>query len=156
LLKKLTLFLAKAVYGLFLPLCLLWFAFNSHFEYKQADQLNASRAKMEESLELLVNLHQDENFFHALFQKNFSLADRHENPDKALTKRILALKKYFPDALQFIVWDEDGKINKDLSEEKSFQYVLKSMYQVCHEILQHYRTVVPPDPASVVLHFKLA
>ena len=94
------------------------------------------RQNMEKSLELLVNLHRDENFFHALLQKNFQAADLSPAFEPALKNRIQALQKTFPGAFRFIVWNKNGQINQRLSQEKSFQYVLKSMFQVSNELLK--------------------
>ncbi|MEW6710030.1 MAG: SpoIIE family protein phosphatase, partial [Candidatus Riflebacteria bacterium] len=147
--KKLTLLLAKLTYGLILPLYLLWFAFLSHYQNKLAEITDRYQEKMEESLDLLADFHSDASFFHALLQKNLRLADLHEEPFSALENRFVALRRAFPDSFRFIVWNADGQVNQKLSEEKSFQYVLKSMFQISREIFDHYNQIVPTDPGQI-------
>ncbi len=146
--KKITIILAKTAYGLVLPLYLFWFVFFNYYRYQQADQIERYRERMEEALEIPADLHLDENFFHALLYKNLHLADTSQEKD-GLSKRISALKKAFPGTFKFIIWDNKGQIDQQLSEEKSFQYVLKTMYQLSHELQKHVQTVIPPRPSTL-------
>lgn len=145
-LKTIATYAAKLTYGLFLPAYLLWFVFFSHFQYQRSEIVSQYREKMEESLELLGNLHRDETFFHALLQKNFNLADNHLEPGAALKNRLSALRKAFPGQLKFVIWNKSGQVDKNLSDENKFKYVLKTMLQVLKQIKHHYLTTSKPKP----------
>ncbi|MGM0600936.1 MAG: hypothetical protein ACQETH_14090, partial [Candidatus Rifleibacteriota bacterium] len=112
--------LAKVVYGLLLPMYLLWFVFFNHYQYQREEVKKQFREKLEKSLEVPTETYEDEAFFHYLLKKNSELADKHSKPMAFLAKRIGKLKKTFPNSLKFIVWNKQGNIVAQLSDEKKF------------------------------------
>ncbi|GAB4278506.1 MAG: hypothetical protein Kow0029_21820 [Candidatus Rifleibacteriota bacterium] len=136
--SRATVYLARFAYAVLFPSYLLWHVFFSQAQYRRADLIDSYREKMDISLDIMVNLHSDKSFFHALFLKNFTAIDRKDFSMECLSRKIEAFHNLFPGTLKFIVWNKDGSINSRLTKEKRYQYVLKSMYQLLGEIHSHF------------------
>lgn len=136
-LKHIVITLAKVVYGLLLPLYLLWFVFFNHYQYQREEVKNQFREKLENSLEISVETFEDKDFFHYLLKTNAKLADKHNKPLKLLETRIRRLKKTFPHSMKFIVWNKQGNIVDNLSDESRYRYVLKTMFKVMQKVKKH-------------------
>ena len=136
----------RALYGLLLPLGLLYVALISHYSMLRERQTLDWRDKMSDSLDLVSKYHADERFFHGMLQSTFRAADREVDPIAACRRRIGALKSRFPDLLRFVVYDSAGRTVADLSDEKRFQYVFRAMYQVITGVREHINKVIIPNP----------
>lgn len=122
--------LAIIVYGILLPVYLLFFAINSHFQMLGERQRSVFIEKMEHRLDRLASYHRDEVFFHGLLQENFVRADLAGEPIEELKKTIDRLKSRFPGGLKFIVADADGQIDKKNSDEIRFVFIVKAMFKI--------------------------
>ena len=69
-----------------------------------------------------------------MFKKIFELASKQDNPEKFLGIQIENLKKQYPNCLTFIVWNGKGKLNRKLTDEKKYRYVLKKLWQVLNKV----------------------
>ncbi|HMM59423.1 MAG TPA: hypothetical protein PKC25_04740, partial [Candidatus Rifleibacterium sp.] len=121
--------LARIVYGIVLPAFLLYLAVYSHFSLVRERYIHAWQQKMHDSLDNLSNFHADDQFFHGLLQYNFAGAESSANPEVFFRGRIDLFKKSFPGGFQFVVIDPKGLIITNLSDEKRFQYIFKSLHQ---------------------------
>ncbi|NLF95339.1 MAG: SpoIIE family protein phosphatase [Candidatus Riflebacteria bacterium] len=146
--RKITLFLARLTFALVLPVYLIWLILVSHFTMQRDNEIQSSFATLDLALDNLENLHDDRAFLHAVLQKNFVMADRSDQPQKQLENRIRAFRKLFGERISFVVYDGNGAINKKLTEEDRFQYVLKSMFEVMVLLRQYFVSDPFADPAS--------
>ena len=55
----------------------------------------------------------------------------------------------FAGRVRFVIWKADGSVNTALSDEKRFQFILKTMYQVMHLLAEAYRNEPSSDPAGL-------
>jgi len=69
-LKHIVIILAKVVYGLLLPLYLLWFVFFNHYQYQREEVKKQFREKLEKSIEIPAETYEDKAFFHFLLKKS--------------------------------------------------------------------------------------
>lgn len=147
-LRKFTLLLARVTFGLLFPVWLIWSMLTSHYQLQRENAVDKSFDQLAQSLDCLENYHDDRVFFHALFQKNFVMADNSLEPAGQLEKKISALRRMFPDKLKFIVWNNKGEINKQLTDENRFQYLLKIMFSTIHELKELFAKGSSSDPSD--------
>lgn len=148
-LKIMTLWLARLAFGLFLPAYLLWFLFFSHYSLQRQEAAAKAFETLNLSLDRLEKYHDDQVFFHALLQKNFVRADVSSEPAKKLADTVAAFRRIFAQKVRFIVWNKDGKVNAALSDEKRFQFILKTMFTVMHELLAAFKSGEWSDPSGL-------
>ncbi|MFZ5952896.1 MAG: PP2C family protein-serine/threonine phosphatase [Candidatus Rifleibacteriota bacterium] len=108
--------------------------------------------QMDNRLEFLLRHTDDQRYFHAVFKRVFYRALHSSDPVKTIELGIKLLNKRFPGALKFIVWDENGRKVEHLSDEKSFHYIVKNIYQMFREVANHCQTSYPgyPDTLAIV------
>ncbi|HNX75864.1 MAG TPA: SpoIIE family protein phosphatase [Candidatus Rifleibacterium sp.] len=147
-LQKLTRFLAVLAFGLLLPGWLAWTMMVGHVQLQRTRIVEAEFDRLSQSLETLNNYHADRVFFHGLFQQNFAAIDGQTDAQQLLAAKIAGFRKMFPGKLRFIVYDSKGVINQTLTDEKKFQYVLKSMYGALHELQRLFANDPTTDPSS--------
>lgn len=147
--SRLLTYLTRIVYGIIVPGCLLYLALVSHFDLVRERQTVAWQEKLSLSLDSLSKFHEDDRFFHGLLQRNFRYAAHSPDPSGALVQRIRLLRQKFPGMLRFVVWDKNGAVIPELSDEKRYQYVMKSMHQVIGSVYDHLLQVVTPMPETL-------
>ncbi|MBQ3644703.1 MAG: SpoIIE family protein phosphatase [Candidatus Riflebacteria bacterium] len=89
---------------------------------------------MNSRLDCLNKYSSNKRYFHFLLSKISHYAQKVENPINYLELNINNLKKNYPNKIQFIVWDSDGKIINQLSDRINVSYVLKKLYQSLKEV----------------------
>jgi hypothetical protein len=146
--SKLLIWLARIVYAFLLPVYLFYFALNSHYQVKLEQQKASFREQMGREIDLLADYHSDERFFHALLQVNFIRADNENRPYQAMQQLIQRLKERFPDTFKFIVMNRSGKIDRRLSDENRYFYVIRSMFDIMKKLAGKIDEGVAPDPES--------
>lgn len=131
--KTLTWLTLITIAGL-LPLIILWHASLSHYGVQRQVEIQNVFEKMSDELDFMARYHEDQVFFHSLLQINFHHADKDKNPLKRLANKVAGLKNRFPGSIRFIVWDKNGQLISELSDEKRFQFILKTMFALLHEL----------------------
>lgn len=142
-------FLARLVYGIILPLYLLHLAFSAHFAVEHDRAIETWREKMDASLDAVSKFNSDDVFFHGLLQENFRHAARQADVFAAVKQRIASLKKAFSGNLKFVLWDKNGRVLPDLSDEKRFQYVMRALHQAVLALREHIAEFAYPMPELV-------
>ncbi len=132
-----------------LPFFLLWFILCGYYNTGSQQAISDAQNRLNLQLDRLEAFHSDETFFHALLQQNFAGADASANPDAELKNKMASFRRFLANRVRFIVWKPDGSINTVLSDEKRFQFILKSMYQVMHLLAEVYRKEPATDPAGL-------
>ncbi|MBU1105131.1 MAG: SpoIIE family protein phosphatase [Candidatus Riflebacteria bacterium] len=148
-LRKSTVWLARLVFGLIVPACLLWYLFLSNYSLQRQASIENSFESLNLALDRLEKFHDDQVFFHAMLQRNFSKADRAADPDLAVVTTVAAFRRVFPDKVKFIVWNNKGVVNKKLTDEKRYQFILKTMFAVLHNLQQVYAAGIISEPVGL-------
>ena len=132
-----------------LPVFLLWFILSGYYNAGSQQAVFDAQNRLNLQLDRLEAFHSDETFFHALLQQNFAIADASAEPDAELKNKVASFRRFFANRVRFIVWKPDGSVNTTLSDEKRFQFILKSMYQVMHLLAEAYRKEPASDPSGL-------
>lgn len=147
--KRIAIWLARIAFGLLLPAYLLWFLFVSHYNLQRVDTTNAAFERLSLGLDRLEKYHDDQVFFHALLRKNFIRADKAINPAAKLVNTLTGLREMFSGNIKFIVWNKNGTLNKEESDEKHFQFILKTMFTVLHDLKKAYDSGLYSEPSGL-------
>jgi len=118
------------------PIFLLNLAADRYFSMIQNEQENSELLKAQKILARLRWQSAGSRYFHQLFKEVFARPVAAETVASALTQRIARLKKAFPDELSFIVWDRNGKLVEELSDDKSFVIVKNRLDTYLKELQQ--------------------
>ncbi len=132
-----------------LPVFLLWSVLYGYYGSVNRQAVAAAQDHLNLQLDRLEAFHADETFFHALLQQNFAAADFSTSPDAELKNKMASFRRFFADRVRFIVWNPDGSVNAVLSDEKRFQFILKTMYQAMHLLAEAYRNEPASDPTGL-------
>ncbi len=131
--KIINLFVVLFCFVLF-PAFLFYYSLDFIFE-RNKDKLKESRlSEMNEKLEHLNKYSNNKRYFHFLLTKISYYAQKVENPEIYIEKNINNLKKKYPDKIQFIVWNSEGKVINKLSDRINFSYILKKLYLSLKEV----------------------
>ncbi len=147
--QKITRFLALVVFGLLLPAWLSWTMLTSHFQIQRNQATADVFDRLSQQVVPLENYYDDRVFFHALFQKNFSAIDNKPESKQLLAKKIAAFRRMFAGRLKFIVYHPDGDINRDLTDETKFLYIIKTMFGVMHALKRIHAEDASTDPSGI-------
>ncbi len=135
---RLTIYLARITFGLFLPAYLVWLMLFSHFSMQQHAEISQSFSQLGFALDHLEEYHQDQVFFHSIFQKSFESIDSDDFSEKRLNELVDSFKQRFKNRVEFLVYHGDGKVNRRLTREKRFSYLLKTMFETMHLVKDAY------------------
>lgn len=147
-LHKISRLVALTAFGLLLPCWLVWSMLISHFQLQRNEAIETIFDRLSQHLVTLENYHEDRVFFHALLKKNFAAIDNKAESRQLLEKKIAAFRRLFSGRLRFIVYDRDGSLNRGLTDETRFQYVLKTMFGVLQELKRIHLADADADPAK--------
>lgn len=137
--------LARFAYGFLLPVYLLFFALNSHFTIKLDQQKLNLQESMSYRLDRLSNYHDDERFFHGLLQESFSRADKGTQPYEAMQRTMSSFRRNFPGVFKFIVFDRSGKVDRKLSDENRYFYIIKIMGKIMEDLSKRLEKEFSPN-----------
>ena len=97
------------------------------FAQKRLAQMEHLHEEMENAVAPMVDLYEDVKFFHAFFTEKLERVDSEKYSKKRLKDFIGRLNKAFPGSFEFVVWNEKGEVDAELSQIDGFRYVLKTM-----------------------------
>ncbi len=139
----------RALIGLlfiFLFPCLIFVFSLENFENFAAEN---ERRQISQELEILLDkmtdIHEDRHFLHLYLQRVFKHSDSLGSRKEFFRK----LKKSFGSHIRFIIWNNDGSIDKELSDETGYLFVLKKMFQTIEQVDSHVRSVFAPAPQNL-------
>ncbi|GAB4277132.1 MAG: hypothetical protein Kow0029_19700 [Candidatus Rifleibacteriota bacterium] len=137
---KLLLFLGSVSQYLVILFCFILFPlFILHTSLTRLYELKTGilRAKtfldLTQQIERLDTLSSNRTYFHHLLKKIFVFAQEHKDPKEYLGRNIANLKKLYGNSIEFIVWDENGKIVKQLTDQKGYKFILNKLYESLKE-----------------------
>ena len=119
---------------LLFPLFLAYTAFDVYFVSNIDNLKTAKLAEMDSQIDYLNKYSNNYKYLHYLLSKISDYAQKADNPTEYLKINIDNLKKRYPEGFQFFVWDENGKIVKDVSDKTAYSYVLNKIYECLNEV----------------------
>ena len=139
--KKISLFFQKSISGLVLFFCFIFFPayllYNSLNIFFVSSTDNVRQAKLEEmdnTLKFLEKYSNNKRYFHYLLSKISEFAQDCSDPKSYLEINIKNLKEKYPEQIQFIVWDNNGKLINELSDRAGFSYVVNKIFGVLKDV----------------------
>lgn len=119
----------------------------THSQTKKKDTFT----KLEKKLEQITQYSNSKYYYHALLNKILKLANEQKNPEIYLSKAQNNLKTVMPNAFAFITWDEKGEIIPELTDEKSYRYIIKTTYNVLKAVYEDNTQNYPGEPEHLSL-----
>ena len=116
------------------PSFLIYFSLDFIFETRNNNHKQSILSEMNSRLDYLNKYSSNKRYFHFLLSKISNYAQTVDNPINYIELNINNLKKKYPNKIQFIVWDADGKIVNKLSDKVNFSYILKKIYLSLKEV----------------------
>ncbi len=139
--NKINLFFQKSISGLVLFFCFLLFpayllynSLNIFFVLSTDNIRQAKLVEMDNTLEFLEKYSNNKRYFHYLLTKISEYAQDCPDPKSYLERNIKNLKEKYPDNIQFIVWDSNGKVMNELSDRASYSYILNKVFVVLKDV----------------------
>lgn len=115
------------------PVFIIYSSLNHLYLLKTGNFRQEKLEKMRTKLEYVEKYSGNSRYLHFLLLK---IADRVRNsPDPAelMGRNIRNLKKQYPGDIEFIVWDGQGRLIKDLTDQKGYSYILGKLYEVLRD-----------------------
>lgn len=109
------------------PLFLLNSALEKYCKLIQQDQRKNELQKTKKTLLRLSNYADGTRFFNFVLQNHLAKPIIGSNSRNELKNRISILKKSYPDAFEFTVWDSKGRVIKALTDHPNYIYFLRKL-----------------------------
>lgn len=142
------------------PLLLLHISLNSYFSLQKQQHRNLLFNRARKILLRINEFADGARFFELLLERHFKHIDSADNQSELLKNRIGQLKKKFPGAFSFIVWNKNGKLDKNLTDNPSFVVFLNRLNSFMKELqqltLRYFpaRTVIPSELNRQIRSFR--
>lgn len=118
------------VFAIVLPFLLILFSLDSFEKIQLERKARQVTLQLESLLDRLADISDDQVFFHVWLQRKFQKADL----DNGAGHFVEQVKRSFGRDAKIIIWNQKGDLIEKLSDEKSFQYILKKMFKAMSEI----------------------
>ena len=119
---------------LIFPSFLIYYSLDFIYETNRNNLRQDLLIKMNNRLEYLNKYSNNKRYFHSLLTKISQYAQTVDNPIDYMQLNIDNLRNKYPNKLQFIVWDSDGKVVNKLSDRINFNYVLKKLFKSLKDV----------------------
>ena len=123
-------FFCFILFPVFLLHCLL----TNYFETSSENLRQIKLAQMSEAMEYMEKYSNNKRYFHYILSKIAECAQDSDNPVEYLKININNLKSKYPNKFQFVVWDNNGKVIKDLCDKNGYSYVLNKLYDTLFQV----------------------
>ena len=118
------------------PVFLVYYSLDFLLETNKDELRENKLLEMNNKIEYLNKYSNNKRYFHFLLLRLSEFAQKTDNPLKYLELNINNLKKNYPDKIQFIVWDNKGKVNTRLSDRIKYKYILDKLYLSLKEVTE--------------------
>ncbi len=102
-------------------------------------------------LERLLQYSNSRHYYSSLLKRIFEFANRQPDPVKYLRVALPHLKARNPEIFRFIIWDQKGNTIEDLSDEKGFRYIVKTIFEVLKDVNADVLKNYPGEPQNISL-----
>ena len=131
--KSLSFFVYFFCFILF-PFFLLHSSLTMFFETNSENLRQIKLAQMTEAMEYMEKYSNNKRYFHYILSNIAEYAQKADNPVEYLKININNLKSKYPNRFQFVVWDNNGKIIKELCDKSGYSYVLNKLYETLSQV----------------------
>lgn len=100
-------------------------------------------------LERLQQYSNSRHYYSALLQKTFDFAERQADPVAYLRIALPHLNARNFNAFKFIVWDNKGNTIDELTDEKGYRYIVKTIYETIKDVAADVRGNYPGEPENL-------
>ena len=107
---------------------------NSFFISNKEIHRQSIISEMDNNINHLNKYSNNKKYFHFLFSKISEYAQKSIYPNEYLKINLDNLRKKYPDKFKFIVWDKDGKVEKNISDKTSYNYILGKIFDSLKEV----------------------
>jgi len=132
-----------------LPLFLLDIGLENILRTRQNIQKQECYRQLRNNLEQLLQYRNSRHYYHALLKRIFDLAESSDDPIAYLNKAIPHLKERNPGVFRFIVWRPDGTTEDSLTDEKSYRYIVKTLFETFRDITEDSVSNYPGTPEAL-------
>ncbi|MFZ5952522.1 MAG: PP2C family protein-serine/threonine phosphatase [Candidatus Rifleibacteriota bacterium] len=115
------------------PVFIIFASLTRLYEIRVDNLRRETMINLAHNLDLINNFSSNRSYFHQLFKRIFQLAQKSSEPEKILKLNFENIKKNYPDCFEFIVWDEKGRTNIELTDQKGFKFILAKLFEVLKE-----------------------
>ncbi|MFZ5951520.1 MAG: PP2C family protein-serine/threonine phosphatase [Candidatus Rifleibacteriota bacterium] len=146
--SKFTRVLVNFLCFLVVPLFLLNLTLESYFEQKERKITEKLRSGIDRTLTRLKNHADGSRYFDRVLKQSFEsiASSEKKSVTSELSKKIGVLKKKFPDTFEFIVWNSEGDLLKELSDNTDFLFFRKKLNAFLKEIFKLTKESFPDQP----------
>lgn len=117
-----------------LPGILLVHGIEAVISYRLVERAAQKRRILSESLDQLAIFSRNDRFAHYLLRSLCFNPDGELKELNTLPDALARLKKMFPGSFSFVVADKNGKIQPELSDEKSFAYLYRQAFNLIKDL----------------------
>ncbi len=116
------------------PMFIIYSALSNLFQVRIDNLRQQQLDRMLSRLEYLEKYSSNSRYFHFLLLKVAEQAQSASNPEAYLNASFQKLRQHYPDDVEFVAWDARGKVIKELTDQKSYSYILTKLYEVLREV----------------------
>lgn len=119
---------------LLFPVFIFHSALNNLYLIKIGNLRQQKLDQMHNRLEYMEKYSSNSRYLHFLLIKISEQAQAAADPVSLMQANIRNLQQQYPGDIEFVVWDSRGKVIKELTDQKSFSYILSKLYEVLLEV----------------------
>lgn len=116
------------------PVFIIHSALNNLFQVRLGNLRQQQLDRMHNRLEYLEKYSSNSRYLHFLLLKIADQANAHPDPASHLHDNLANLRRQYPGQIEFVVWDKNGRIIRELTDQKGYSYILTKLYEVLKEV----------------------
>jgi len=116
------------------PIFIIFSSLTRLYQLKVDNLRQQKSLRLTQNLEILDSVSSNRQYFHQLFKRIFSLAQQQKQNVNFLKLNKNNLQKKYPGCFEFIVWNRDGQIVKELTDEKGYKFILSKLFTTLKEV----------------------
>ncbi len=116
------------------PLFIIFSALNNLYQVKVGNLRQQKLDQMHGRLEYLEKYSSNSRYLHFLLLRLAEKAEKAAVPADYLKAAIDNLHRRYPGDFEFVVWDEKGRVIRELTDQKGFSYILARLYEVLRDV----------------------
>ena len=131
------------------PLFLVDVGLDSYLQTRKKLQKKEVFRHLNQKLELLLQFGNSRYYYHALLKRIVENAAASRKPIAYLKQALPHLAQRNPGVFRFIVWNKNGRTIDELTDEKSYKYIVKTVYEVLCKAAEDAVKNYPGNPATI-------
>ena len=116
------------------PLFIIFSALNNLYQVKIGNLRQQKLDQMHGRLEYLEKYSNNSRYLHFLLLRLVEKAEKAAVPTDYLKAALANLHQRYPGGFEFIVWDEKGRVIREITGQKGYSYILARLYEVLRDV----------------------